>query len=153
MKKFLPLILCLLIFVTVAAFTFNGEVPYPEDFRQWTHIKTRLVEKHNQNEGFTHIYANTKAMEGYTTGKFPEGSILIFDVIQASKTDSISNEGKRKHTDVMIKDSVKFASTGGWGYEEFSGDSKKPVLTVQVKTQCFNCHAQQSDYVFSEFRK
>jgi hypothetical protein len=131
----------------------NEEVPYPEGFRQWTHIKTTVTGHQNHNKGFNHIYANDKAMEGYTSGKFPEGSVLIFDVIEASIVDSITKEAKRKHVDVMVKDSVRFTTTGGWGYEEFKGDTREAVLTTQLKTQCFNCHSRQLNYVFSEFRK
>ena len=131
----------------------NNEVLYPEGFRQWTHIKTKVVGKQNHNSGFNHIYANDKAMEGYVSGKFPEGSVLVFDVIKANITDSVTKEDKRKHVDVMIKDSIRFVGTGGWGYEEFKGDTRQAVLTDQIRTQCFNCHSRQPDYVFSEFRK
>jgi hypothetical protein len=151
-------IILVIIFMITAAFSIvrsqsNGEVPYPEGFRQWTHIKTNVVGSQNHNTGFNHIYANNKAMEGYVSGKFPEGSVLIFDVIEASVTDSITKETKRKHVDVMVKDSIKFANTGGWGYEEFKGDTRVAVLSAQIKNQCFNCHSRQPDYVFSEFRK
>ena len=52
-------------------------------------------------------------------------------------------ETNRNHVDVMVKDSLKYASTGGWGYEEFKADSHtERVLTPTVKTICFNffCH-------------
>ena len=156
MRKFLPTVLGLFVFIVTAGFAiqaWDNEVPYPEGFRRWTHVKTKLVQKRNHNERFIHIYANDKAIDGYSTGKFLEGSILIFDVIEATMVDSITGEGARKHTDVMMKDSINFASTGGWGYEEFKGDSKtERTLTVKAKTGCFNCHAHQQDYVFSEFR-
>ena len=155
--KSLSLILAITGCTLTAAFRIdagaNNEVPYPEGFRQWTHIKTKVVGKQNHNKGFNHIYANNKAMEGYTSGSFPEGSVLVFDVIESSITDSITKEEKRKHIDVMLKDSTTFADTGGWGYEEFKGDTKEAVLTAEVKAQCFNCHSRQSDHVFSEFRK
>jgi hypothetical protein len=156
--KSLSIILGIIGFTLSAAFSiahpqWNKEVPYPEGFRQWTHVKTTAIGKQIHNQGFNHIYANDKAMEGYESGKFPEGSVLIFDVIEASIEDSITKEVKRKHVDVMVKDSTRFANTGGWGYEEFKGDSREAVLTTQIKTQCFNCHSRQPDYVFSEFRK
>ena len=154
--KSLSLILLITGCTLTAAFSidpkWNNEVPYPENFKQWTHIKTKVLGKQNHNKGFNHIYANDKAMKGYSSGSFPEGSVLVFDVIEASTTDSITKEEKRKHVDVMLKDSIRFATTGGWGYEEFKGDTKQAVLTPEVKAQCFNCHSRQSDYIFSEFR-
>lgn len=133
------------------------EVPYPEGFRYWTHIKSGVVgpksKMFDQLGGFFHIYANEKAMEGYRTGKFPEGSVIAFDRILMRETDSGQlEETDRRLTDVMIKDSAKFSATGGWGYEEFKGNSKIERVATQ---SCFTCHAktEKTDYVFSRFRE
>ena len=161
MKKFFPVILIMIMVITAAASinqVTNGDVPYPEDFRKWTHIKTGYVGKDNPgfkfNGGFHHIYGNEKAMQGYLSGKFPEGSIIAFDVIEGLvQANSNINEGNRSHVDLMVKDSTKFKETGGWGYEEFNGDSKtQKNTTPAIQTKCFNCHASQADYVFSELR-
>jgi hypothetical protein len=160
-KKFFPLILIMIIVITVAAtisHVADSDVPYPENFRKWTHIKTGYVGKENPNfninGGFHHIYGNEKAMQGYLSGNFPEGSIIAFDVIEGLvQVSSNIKEGNRRHVDVMVKDSTKYNATGGWGYEEFNGDSKTQKNTTPViQTQCFNCHASQKDYVFSELR-
>jgi hypothetical protein len=155
MKNYIVVIFFLFILIITGSFAnkWDDEVTYPEGFRLWTHVKTTLIEKQSHNKGFVHIYANNKALQGYSTGKFPEGSVLVFDVLEANLADSLGKEGARKHIDVMIKDSIKFASTGGWGFEEFKGNSKtERILTIRAKTQCFNCHAKQPDYVFSELR-
>ena len=162
MKKIFPVILIIVMFVTVAAKvnqSKNSEVPYPENFRTWTHIKTGYVGKDspgfNINGGFHHIYANEKAMQGYLTGNFPEGSVIVFDVIEGVvQPNSNIKEGSRRHVDVMAKDSIKYKDTGGWGYEEYNADSKTQKNTTETsQKQCFNCHASQSDYVFSDLRK
>ena len=133
-------------------------VPYPEGYRKWSHIKTGLVGPTDPNfntiGGFHHIYANDKAMEGYATGNFPQGSIFIFDVLEGIERNGNTAEGKRRLLDVMIKDSIKYSSTGGWGYEEFKGNSKtNRTLTEARRLQCINCHNQQKDHVFSELRE
>jgi len=105
--------------------------------------------------GFHHIYGNAKAMEGYKAGKFDDGSILVFDVLEAVSRDNVINEGKRRLIDVMVKDAQKFKNTGGWGYEEFAGDSKTDRLIGALSvTSCYNCHAYQktNDNVFSSLR-
>jgi hypothetical protein len=38
--------------------------------------------------GFPHIYANDKAMQGYASGYFPQGSIFVFDVIDGVEADA-----------------------------------------------------------------
>jgi hypothetical protein len=63
-------------------------------------------------------------MKGYEAGKFPDGAVIIFDLLEAVSGDSAISEGKRKVVGVMLKDSRRFASTGGWGFEGFAGDSK-----------------------------
>lgn len=134
------------------------EVPYPEGFRTWAHVKTAVIGPNNPSfkfvGGFHHIYANEKAVEGYTTGIFPDGSIIVFDVIEALEENSDIKEGNRKVVDVMIKDSERYKSTGGWGYEEFRGESRTERNTNEtIRTQCNTCHAKQKDHVFSELRK
>jgi hypothetical protein len=133
-------------------------VPYPEGYRKWTHIKTAIVGPQSPDfrstGGFHHIYANEKAMEGYLTGNFPGGSVIVFDVLEAKvQENSNTNEGNRRHIDVMVKDSIKYNTTGGWGYEEFEGNSKtERIATPEIQTQCSNCHAAQKDHVFSTYR-
>jgi hypothetical protein len=141
-----------------ATFSAETDVPYPEGYRMWAHVKTGLIGPTNPNfqttGGYHHIYANEKAMKGYSSGYFPEGSVLVFDVIDAKEQNGNTTEGSRKHIDVMVKDSLQYSASGGWGYEEFGGDSHtNRLLTTTVRTQCFTCHAKMTDKVFSEFRK
>lgn len=163
MKKYYFQLAAIIVFGVLAVFSFGknseeNEISYPEGYRFWTHIKTGLVGPTNPNfqtnGGYHHIYANEKAMEGYKTGKFPEGSVIVFDLLNIKEQNGNFQEAERKHLDVMVKDSGKFAETGGWGFEEFKGDSHtERAMTLTTRTQCSNCHAKQDDYVFSEFRK
>lgn len=135
-------------------------VPYPAGYRKWIHVKTVLVSPPSQffqaSGGFHHIYANEKAMQGYTSGTFPDGSVLVFDLLDAKEKDGVAAEGKRQRIDVMLKDSRKFATSGGWGFERFLGDSatERP-LTEEHRKECFDCHEQRNahDLVFSEYRE
>jgi len=163
MEKRFTILILIASAIAIGSFAFNKtpaeeEVPYPEGYRMWVHIKTGLIRPENPNfkfsGGYHHIYANAKAIQGYTSGNFPEGSILIFDVLDTKEQNGNIQEGSRKHLDVMVKDSLKYTTTGGWGYEEFNGDSHtERMLIPTVKIQCHNCHAKTSDNVFSEFRK
>jgi hypothetical protein len=106
--------------------------------------------------GLHHIYANEKAMEGYRTGRFPDGSVIVFDLLETQEKEGVTTEGPRLRIGVMVKDSKRYAGTGGWGYEGFRGDSQTDRrLNAESRTGCYNCHAQRKDYdfVFSEFRK
>lgn len=53
----------------------------------------------------------------------------------------------------MVKDSRRYAATGGWGFGRFVGG--KPVDAAQHKT-CFACHAAKvadRDFVFTRFAR
>ena len=161
MRKYLLAITIIAVFIAIAGFTVNNrgenEVPYPEGYRKWTHVKTTVDGSKNLNTKtkgeFHHIYANDKGIIGYETGKFPEGSILVFDVMEALDTNNNTVEGKRKYVALMIKDSLKFKDRSGWGFELFKGDSKtERSLNASGKDKCYSCHIQQDDLVWSKWR-
>lgn len=137
----------------------KNDVPYPEGYRNWTHIKSMILEKgHPLYEAFGgihHIYANKKALDGYRAGnKFKDGSIIVFDLLEAVAENNAIMEGKRKVVGVMIKNSKKYKNTGGWGFEGFAGDTRDRVVK-NMEGECYACHTQMKnqDFVFSEYRK
>lgn len=139
----------------------EGAVPYPEGFREWTHVKSQILGPespiYKKYGGIHHTYANPKAVEGLRTGKYPDGSVFVFDQIELiTKPGGVTAEGQRRFIDVMHKDDAKFAKTGGWGFEEFNADSStERLLTPESSAKCYSCHASQKErgYVFSTFRK
>ncbi|MCS7228824.1 MAG: cytochrome P460 family protein [Candidatus Kryptonium sp.] len=158
-------ILILGIVLSVISFLFinltaqsSSSVPYPEGYRNWVHVKSMIIlPGHPLYEAFGgihHIYANDKAIRGYKTGKFPDGSIIVFDLLEAKFENNTYVEGSRKVVGVMYKNSRKFKSTGGWGFEAFKGDTRERVVK-NAEQDCFSCHASQesSDFVFSQYRK
>lgn len=94
-------------------------VNYPEGYRNWTHVKSMVIqpghELHEAFGGIHHIYANQDAVEGYQTGRFSDGAILVFDLLEAVEEENAITEGPRKVLGVMEKDRTRFAETGGWG--------------------------------------
>lgn len=96
-------------------------------------------------------------MDGFRTGRFADGSIIVFDLLTLqTKQSGAMSVGERRLVDVMHKDSKRFAKTGGWGFEEFRGNSRmQRDVGEDAVTKCFNCHAGQRerDYVFSSFRE
>lgn len=138
----------------------DDSIAYPQGYRQWVHVRSALVGPqspiYERYGGLHHIYANDKAMAGFATGQFPDGSALVFDVLETHESAGNTTEGPRRFIDVMIKDSKLYGETGGWGFEEFKGDSQtERSLTPAARTACYKCHATQKahDAVFSLFRK
>ena len=112
----------------------SAEVPFPTGYRSWTHVKSMVIEPghalYDSFGGIHHLYANAKAMDGYRTGRFRDGSVIIFDLLEANAADNAVSEGKRKVVGVMHRDARKYAATGGWGFEGFAeGDpDRKSVV-------------------------
>ncbi|WP_434223263.1 cytochrome P460 family protein [Sinimarinibacterium thermocellulolyticum] len=137
----------------------DNAVPYPDGYRNWRHVKSLVIQPghalYDAFGGIHHLYANDKALQGYKTGKFPNGSVIVFDLLDASAADHAITEGARKVIGVMHKDAKTFAATEGWGFEGFGGgDRDKRVVGENAATACFACHAAQKDhdYVFSVTR-
>ncbi len=133
-------------------------VPYPEGYRQWTHVKSMVIQPgHALYEAFGgihHLYANRKAAQGYRSGRFPDGAVIVFDLLETKSADNTVVEGARKVVGVMHKDAKKYAATGGWGYEGFKGDSKTERAVAGNAAACHACHQAQKDrdHVFSAWR-
>ncbi|MDZ7768604.1 MAG: cytochrome P460 family protein [Woeseiaceae bacterium] len=151
----------ILLGVTAAtvALAAGPEVPYPEGYRDWHHVKSMVIEEghplYGAFGGIHHLYANDKALEGYQSDTFPDGAVIIFDLLEAVHDGNAVTEGARKVVGVMHKDAKKFAATGGWGFEGFGGgDPANRVVGDQAASACFACHQPQKaqDYTFSRLR-
>ncbi|HYI97636.1 MAG TPA: cytochrome P460 family protein [Bryobacteraceae bacterium] len=144
------------------------KVPFPEGYRRWTFLHGTVIGANNGSlgkdkcekpctGGIMYFYANDKAMEGFRTGRFPEGSIIADELLETEEQPErkSAKEGRRRGVGVMAKDSNRYASTGGWGYASFDGDSKVDENTEAQKKACFQCHLprKDQDYVFSHYRE
>jgi len=137
----------------------GDKIAFPEGYRSWTHIKTMVLHKGHPLEnpfmGIHHVYGNAKAVAGTKSGKFDNGATLVFDLHRYLTKDKASFEGPRILVGVMVKDKAKYASTGGWGFEGFKGNSHTERLVKDNGKSCFACHASQKDhdYVFTHWRE
>jgi hypothetical protein len=105
--------------------------------------------------GIHHLYANALAIEGYRTGKWPDGAVITFDLLEQISADHTITEGKRKVLGVMQRNAKRYAATGGWGFEGFVGDSTtQRAAGANAASACFACHQarKSQEYVFSAFR-
>jgi len=135
-----------------------GDVAYPADYRTFQHVKSTLVGPENKgfagNGGLHHFYANPAGMDGYRTGTFSDGATLIDDLVAFTADEAgLSHEGARRRVAVMVKDTKKFADSGGWGFEIFKGDGRDASLTDAGRAACYACHKTAGDAaVFTKYR-
>lgn len=144
------------------------EVPYPDGYRTWRHICSAILppkpadaagessqKKPAAPHGLIHhVYANEQALEGYRTGQFPEGAVLIADWFVLEPRGPELIQGPRKSINVMVRD-ARHTATGGWGFEDFDRDSHtKRNVGSNGAQMCFECHghAKEHAYVFSQLK-
>lgn len=157
--KSIVVLVFVLVFVTQAGAQGGVKVKYPQGYRSWAHVKSMVIEEghplYESFGGIHHVYANESARRALAAGKgrYPDGAVFVFDLLEAGEEDNAIVEGPRKVLGVMEKNAKAFASTGGWGFEGFKGDTRERAVT-DMKS-CFDCHEPQKErgYVFSEPRK
>ena len=102
------------------------------------------------------ILGNDIAIAAARSGKtapWPDGSIiakLSWKEQTHSHWPNAVVPGEFAGAEAMVKDSKKFAETGGWGFGHWEGD--KLVMNDKEKSAtCFACHSpmKDSDYVYT----
>jgi Cytochrome P460 len=153
----------------------------PDGYRDWSLISVAAVG--SPLSDLRAKLGNAVAMSAFRAGKipFPDGTIIARlawkqmtsqetnDALQRGVTGKLSPDAIQKllagsfvagaptNVQVMVKDSKRWASTGGWGFAQFTDG--KPDTGVQagerlpVLSTCFACHAPAKghDFVFSTY--
>jgi len=135
-------------------------VAYPAGYRNWTHVKSMVI--HDKSHplfgafgGIHHVYVNAKGAAAVKKGGvYPDGSVFVFDLLEANLQGGAYVEGNRKVLATMVKDAKRFAATGGWGFEAFGAGEATQRRVKDAAKECFPCHASQkkSDHVYSSWR-
>ena len=131
-------------------------VTIPAGYRQWELIAP-AQEAEPLNE-LRAVIGNAAAVRAYKDGRlpFPDGSILVklaWKHTQSPDFEPASVPGQATTVQVMVKNSVKYATTGGWGFGRFI--EGKPVDDAQHET-CFPCHEARvkgRDFVFTRYAR
>lgn len=152
--------------LTMAAFAMTGEgggaaspiygVTVPHGYRQWQLIAP-AVEAAPLNE-IRAVLGNAVAVKVYRDGTlpFPDGTVLAklaWKHVPSPDFAPASIPGAATTVQFMVKDSKKYAATGGWGFGRFIDG--KPADEAQHRT-CFACHqarAKGHDYVFTRYAR
>jgi len=99
------------------------------------------------------IVGNDVAINAARAGKihpWPDGTIiakLVWKERNHPNWPQAVIPGEMASAEAMIKDSKKFADTGGWGFGHWEG--KNLVMNDKVKSEaCFACHMPMKDNDF-----
>jgi hypothetical protein len=130
-------------------------VTIPAGYRQWELVAVAHEAGLDELRG---ILGNALALQAYRDGTlpFPDGAILAklaWKHVPSSEFNGAFVPGAATTVQIMVKDSKKYASTGGWGFGRFIDG--KPVDEAQHKT-CIPCHqanVKGHDLVFTRFAR
>jgi Cytochrome P460 len=135
-------------------------VTIPPGYRDWRLIS--VAHEEGKLDDFRAILGNDMAIKASREAKlpYPDGTIIArlawsyVPLEESSKAfgnpQSFVAGPPRNGVQFMIKDSRKYASTGGWGFAQF--DDGKPADEAMHKT-CFPCHeiVKARDFVFNRY--
>jgi Cytochrome P460 len=141
----------------------NDSSPYinapPLGYRDWQLIS--VAHEEGKLNDIRAILGNDIAAKAYREGTlpFPDGAIiarLAWHYVTSEENNKAFGAaqsfvaGTPTNVQFMVKDSNKYALTGGWGFAQFNDG--KPVAAAQL-TACFACHVpvKARDFVFTRY--
>jgi len=136
-------------------------VKIPPGYRDWRLISVAREEV--DLDDIRAILGNDVAIKAYREGTrpFPDGTIIAriaWAYLPSAENNKAFGKvqsfvaGRPKNgVQFMVKDSRKYASTGGWGYSQF--DDGKPLTDQAMLQSCFACHqpVKDRDFVFTRY--
>jgi len=133
----------------------------PPGYRDWRLVS--VAREEGDLDDIRAILGNDAAIKAYREGAppFPDGTIIVrlawsYDSSEENnktfgRHQSFVAGNPKNGVQFMVKDSKKYASTGGWQYAQF--DDGKPLLDAAILQSCFECHQafKEHDYVFTRY--
>src|SRR5688572_1759608 len=133
----------------------------PPGYRDWKLIS--VAHEEGTLNDIRAILGNDIAVKAYREGKlpFPDGAIiarLAWGYLPSEENNEAFGRrqsfvaGQPKNgVQFMVKDSKKYAASGGWGFSQF--DDGKPLTDTAMLQSCFECHQaiKDRDFVFTHY--
>ena len=134
----------------------------PPGYRDWKVVSV-AHEAGNLND-IRAILGNDIAIKAYREGKlpFPEGAIvgrIAWSYVSSEENNKtfgrdqsfVAGSPTDSYLQFMVKDSKKYAATGGWGYSSFGKDGK-PFDAASMQS-CYPCHQkiESRDFIFTQY--
>src|SRR6267143_6002038 len=144
-------------------FSGGNQLVRPEGYREWMFVGSNLNMGYSEGPApkesrFHNIYIQPEAYREYAaTGRFPDKTVLVMEVIAAGTNASINKKGqfedKPVGIEVALKDEKRFAEK--WAYFNFIGSGGAPLAQAKPfpKEACWKCHNEHgaADNVFVQF--
>jgi hypothetical protein len=137
-------------------------IKIPPGYRDWRLVSV-AHEEGNLND-LRAILGNDVAIKAYRADKlpFPDGTIIAriaWSYVPSEENNKVFGRPQSFvpgappdwYLQFMVKDSKKYAATGGWGFAQFDKDGKS-TTEAMLKT-CYPCHEpiKARDFVFTRY--
>ena len=133
----------------------------PPGYRDWRLIS--VAREEGDLDDIRAVLGNDVAINAYREGTrpFPDGTViarLAWSYVPSEENNKAFGQAQsfvagapKNGVQFMVKDSKKYASTGGWGYSHF--DDGKPLTDRAALQSCFDCHQafKDRDFVFTHY--
>ena len=135
------------------------DVKLPAGYRDWPVIS--VAHEAGNLDDLRAVLGNDVAIKAYRAGKlpFPDGAIIARLAWKYTPSEENNKAFGREQSFVagdatnvqfMVKDSKKYAATGGWGFAQFN-DGKAVEATALAG--CYACHVpvKDRDFLFTRY--
>ncbi|MEO9229727.1 MAG: cytochrome P460 family protein [Devosia sp.] len=131
-------------------------VTIPHGYRQWQMIAP-AHEGDPLNE-LRVVLGNAVAAKAYRDGTlpFPDGTVLAklaWKHVPSTEFGPASIPGAATTVQIMVKDSKKYAASGGWGFGRFIGGKPADEAQHQTCLACHQSHVKNHDLVFTRYAR
>ncbi|SON55408.1 hypothetical protein HDIA_1867 [Hartmannibacter diazotrophicus] len=129
-------------------------VQLPDGYRGWQLVAPALEDK--PLDELRAVVGNGGAIDAYQadTLPFPDGTVLVklaWARTRSAEFGPASIPGAATTVQVMVKDSARYATTGGWGSGRFIDGEPADVAQHQTCFACQQALARDHDYVFTRY--
>jgi len=146
-----------------ASFTASGTVVRPPDYREWVYVTSGLGMSYapeaqaaaaaaaaagqSRPPVFDNVFVNRQSYRAFLqSGRWPDGTMFVLELRRGERHVSIDTGGQTQGAvlgiEAAVKDSARYAATGGWAYIGFGGanglaESSAPNPPT---ASCYSCH-------------
>jgi len=146
-----------------ASFTASGAVVRPQDYREWVYLTSGLGMSYAPEAQaaaaaaaaagqarppvFDNVFVNRQSYRAFLqSGRWPDGTMFILELRRGERHVSIDTGGQTQGAvlgiEAAVKDSSRYAATGGWAYLGFGGGNGlvESAAPNPPTASCYACH-------------
>jgi hypothetical protein len=151
-----------------ATFAASGAVVRPVNYREWVYLTSGLGMSYapealaeaaaaaaagqGRPAVFDTVFVNPQSYRAFMqSGRWPDGSMFILELRRGERHVSIDTGGQTQGAmlgiEAAVKDSTRYASTGGWAYFGLGG-GRNPLAESATPNpptaSCYACHGEHT---------